>query len=304
LAEDKLAFVFPAFINDYREDPSRGLVAFNEVFQSYLKTAAECTDKKILDFHPESNPLIEDELLNQYISYIYSCSCAHVLLNEGVKPVMMAGYSMGIYAALYIAGSVTFETGLLLIQKAWEAISKTLPHSRYGMCGLIGLTEKDIREITMKHNLNLMIVNRNSDHSFILTGDSFHIRVFMLKAREEGALHVRSIGVTIPYHTNLLDEAAIEFSKTVFTADVHSPGIPLISVLSQDQLEGADRIREEVIKNIHTPFNWLATQQQMFLSGITHFTECGPSMTLYKNSKFIGDAGKFVKWDTLLKESN
>ena len=300
MAEDKLAFVFPAFINDYHEDPSGGLVAFNEVFQSYLKTAAECTDKKLLDFHPESNPLIEDELLNQYISYIYGCSCARVLLNAGVKPGMMAGYSMGIYAALYIAGSVTFETGLLLIHKAWEAIRKTLPHSRYGMCGLIGLTEKDIREITIKHNLNLMIVNRNSDHSFILAGDIFHIRVFMLKAREEGALHVRSIGVTIPYHTNLLDKAAIEFSKTVFTADVHSSQIPLISLLNQERLDSVDHIREEVVKNIHTPFNWMATQQKMHILGITQFTECGPSTTLYKNSRFIRDAGRFVKWNTLI----
>jgi len=301
LAEDKPAFVFPAFISDYREDPSRNIPAFNEIFQSYLNTAAACTDEKLLAFHAVSNPLIEDELLNQYLSYIYGCSCARVLLNKGVNPGMTAGYSMGIYAALFIAGSISFETGLLLIQKAYEAIRKTLPHTHYGMCGVIGLSENDIGEIVLNSNLNLMIVNRNSEYSFILAGDSFHINVFVLKASEEGALHARSFGVTIPYHTNLLEEAASEFSKTVFTADVHSPRIPLISVLNQVRIDDIVLVRAEVVKNIHTPFNWLATQQQMYALGISHFTECGPSLALYKNSKFISGSGKFVKWDSLFK---
>jgi len=302
LAEDRPAFVFPAFISDYREDPARDIPAFNDVFQSFLKTAAACTYEELLSFNPVSNPLIENELLNQYLSYIYGCSCARVLLNSGVIPGMMAGYSMGIYAALFIAGSISFETGMLFIQKAYGAIRNTLPHHHYGMCGVIGLSEKDIREIVLNSNLNLMIVNRNSEFSFILAGDSFHINVFILKAREEGALHARSLGVTIPYHTNNLTEAADEFSETVFTADVHSPVIPVISVLNQRRIDSVDCIREEVVKNIHTPFNWLATQKEMFSQGIGIFTECGPSMALYKNSKFISGSGKFVKWDSLFKK--
>lgn len=302
MAESKPAFVFPAFISDYREDPSRNVPAFNEVFQSFLRTTAACTNEELLSFNAESNPLIENELLNQHLSYTYGCSCARVLLNNGVKPGMTAGYSMGIYAALFIAGSISFETGLLFIQKAYEAIRRTLPLNSYGMCGVIGLSEKDIGEIVLNSNLNLMIVNRNSDYSFILAGDSFHINVFILKAREEGALHARTLGVTIPYHTNLITEAAAEFSETVFSADVHSPGIPVMSVLNQDMIGSIDRLREEVVKNIHTPFNWAATQHQMFHSGISIFTECGPSLALYKNSKFIKDSGKFVKWDSLLNK--
>lgn len=301
MAEDVVSFVFPAFISDYRDDPSRDIPFFREVFQNFLELAAGYTGKDLLSFNPESNPFLEDELLNQYLSYTYGCSCATVLIRSGIKPSMAAGYSMGIYSALFTAGSISFETGLMFIQKAYEAIRKTLPHSRFGMCGVIGLSEKDIREIALTHHLNMMIVNRNSDHSFILAGDSFHIHVFLLKAREEGALHARSLGVTIPYHTNLLDEAATEFSKTVFTADVIAPKIPVISILSQEMLENTDSLKAEVVKNIHTPFNWMAAQISMYNRGISLFTECGPSLALYKNSKFIRDAGRFVKWNFLIK---
>ncbi|MCX6285731.1 MAG: acyltransferase domain-containing protein [Bacteroidetes bacterium] len=303
MAEDTIAFVFPAFISDHRDDPSHGVLGFSKVFQAYLSRAADSVDKELLSFHPESNPMLQDELRNQYISYIYGCSCAGILMKSGVKPAMTAGYSMGIYASLYTAGSISFETGLLFIQKAYEAIRKVLPHGQYGMGGVIGLSEKDIRDIAGQHNLNLMIVNRNSDYSFTVAGNSFHINVFLLKAREEGALHARSLGVTVPYHTNLLSEAAIKLSETVYTAEVRAPEIPIISALSQNLIINAERARMEVVNNIHNPFNWLATQVQMFSSGIRLFTECGPSQALRKNSKFIPGAGKFVNWNTLIRDN-
>ena len=246
--------------------------------------------------------MLKDELLNQYITYIYSCSCAETLVKSGVKPTMTAGYSMGIYASLYIAGSVSFETGLLFIRKAYEAIRGSLPHDKFGMGGVIGLSEKDIRDITDHHNLDIVMVNRNSDHSFIVAGSSFHINLFLLKSREEGALHARSLGVTIPYHTSHLSEAANKLSETVYSADVVDPETPIISVLGQDLILDAGRARKEVVNNIHTPFNWLATQLQMFNSGIRIFTECGPSQALRKNSKFIPGSGKFVKWVNLVRK--
>lgn len=300
MAENPISFVFPAFVSDYRDDPSPQIPGFSDVFNTFLVKAAGYIDRGLLLFHPESNPMLHDELRNQYLTYIYGCSCTRILMKSGIKPGMIAGYSMGIYASLFTAGCISFETGLTFIRKAYEAIRKTMPHGQYGMGGVIGLSENDIREIAFKYNLNLMIVNCNSDYSFILAGDSFHIKVFLLKAREEGALHARSLGVTIPYHTNLLSDAAKELSDTVFSAGVQAPEIPVISVLDQELIDSADRAMHEVVNNIHNPFNWLATQQQMFSSGIHVFTECGPSQALRKNSKFIQGAGKFVSWDTLV----
>jgi len=300
LAEHKIAFVFPAFISDYRDDPSKTVPRFDELFREYLSRAAEYTDKELLAFDRDSNPMLGDELRNQYISYIYGCVSARILMDSGNMPSMLAGYSMGIYAALHTAGSISFETGLSFIGQAYHSIRKFLPDNNYAMCGVIGLSENDIRAIALDRNLSLVIVNRNSNFSFILAGSSFHINVFMLKAKEEGALHVRSLGVSIPYHTDLLAEAAVELSGAVLKAEIHSPVIPLISVLEQDIITDAVRAGTEVVNNIHKPFNWLGTQLKMHDSGIEVFTECGPSQALRKNSKFIPGAGKFVGWETLL----
>ena len=297
---DKIAFVFPAFISEYKDDPFARPGNFNELFVSYLKKAAEFSGEDLLEFKPGEDPTKLSELKNQFISYVYSCTCADLLLHSGVNPAVLAGYSMGIYAALYTASAISFETGLFFIEQAYKAVKKSLSFTKYGMCGVIGLSEKDIKEIASRFDLDLMIVNRNSEVSFVIAGSSFHIHVFALKAKEEGALHIRQLVSTIPYHTNLLSDAAKVLSEVVMTADVQSPHIPVISVLKQDMIADAGRAKEELVNNIYLPFNWYATQIRMFESGIHKFTECGPSQMLFKNSKFIKDAGKFVMWNTLV----
>lgn len=215
---------------------------------------------------------------------------------------MVAGYSMGIYASLYTAGSITFETGLLFIRKAYESIRGTLSSSDFGMGAVIGLSENDILGIIDKFHLNLLIVNRNSEYSFIVSGNSFHVNVFLLKAREEGALSAKSLRVSIPYHTNLLKDAAAELSGTVSITDVRDPEIPVISLLTRQIIADAQGAKNEVIRNIFNPFDWLLTQVEMYRSGIEIFTECGPSRALLKNSKFIPESGKFVIWSSLVKD--
>lgn len=301
MADKRTAFIFPAFIADYRDDPSGSIPRFSLVFKSLLARAAGFADNGLAGFHRDSNPMTGDELRNQYLSYVYSCACSDVLSVHGAKPSMIAGYSMGIYAALYTAGSISFETGLLFIRSAYESMRRILPGMQYGMGAVIGLSENDILGIFQDSGFSLSIVNRNSWHSFIVSGESPQLEAFMLKAREEGALSAKTLGVSVPYHTGLLKDAASELSGTVAGEELNDPQIPLISLLTRQVITDAQAARNEVIRNIFNPLDWFSTQIEMHRSGILTFTECGPSRALLKNSKFIPGAGKFVIWSSLAK---
>jgi [acyl-carrier-protein] S-malonyltransferase len=301
LADENTAFIFPAFISNYRDDPSGSVPVFRNVFNSFLERASSCTGIDLSEFHPESNPMLREELNNQILSYIYGCSCAEILLGTRVKPRMLAGYSMGIYAALYAAGSIGFETGLLFIGNAYQAVRQCLKSSHYGMGTVIGLKRKDIEKIIFDHDLKLVIVNRNSEYSYSLAGDSFHINVFLLKAREEGALNTRSLGVSIPYHTGILKDAATSFARSISHLEIGAPQVPLISVLNREIIGDPGSARKELAENLFNSFDWLETQLRMYSLGIRFYIECGPSNSLLKNSRFIPGSGKFVVWSTLVK---
>lgn len=303
MAYNRTAFIFPAFIADYRDDPSESIPQFSLVFKSLLARAASFADNGLAGFHRDSNPMTGDELRNQYLSYVYSCACSEVLSANRVKPSIIAGYSMGIYASLYTAGSISFETGLFFIRSAFTSIRHALPDMQYGMGAVIGLSENDILGIFQKSGFRLSIVNRNSEHSFIVSGENSQMESFMIKAREDGALSAKTLGVSVPYHTSLLEDAASELSVTLAGEELSDPQVPIISLMNQQLITDAQSARNEVIRNIFNPLDWFSTQIEMHRSGILTFTECGPSRALLKNSKFIPGAAKFILWSSLVKNS-
>jgi len=300
LSDSTTAFVFPAFVRDYHDDKSLQIEDFHDLFHRQLIVASEIVDHDISFFHPENQTFLDHELRTQYMAFIYGCSISDILVERGILPKLLCGYSMGIYAALVHGGALSFENGLLLIRKAFQEISYSTMTGRFGMAGIIGLQEQDIK-IILESLPNVEITNQNSTYSFVLSGHHHDLEIALDSARKEGAFHARMLNVTVPYHSHLLKSAALRFAKFVYTLDIHSLKIPLISVLNQEILYSQEDIKTELVENLYKHFNWHATQVKMQTLGIDQFIECGPGKSLQKNSKFIEGVYKFLSMDEALK---
>ncbi len=293
------AFVFPAFVRDYHDDKSLLIDGFADHFHHQLTLASEIVDPDLSFFDPENQTFLDHELRTQYMAFIFGCTISEILQERGIQPKLLCGYSMGIYAALVQGGAISFENGLLLIRNAFQEISYTNMSGRFGMAGIIGLTEPDIRSI-LNSFPDLEITNQNSSYSFVLSGGQKDLEMALDLAREEGAFHARMLNVNVPYHSHLLKSAALQFAKFVYSLDIHSLRIPLISVLSQKILYSREDIKTELVENLYKHFNWHATQTRMLKMGINLFIECGPGKSLKKNSKFIEGDYQFLSMDELL----
>lgn len=293
--------MFPAFVRDYHEDKSLQQEGFSTLFHQYLIRASELVDPDLSFFHPEDQSFLDHELRTQYIAFIYGCTISDMLLKRGVHPRIICGYSMGIYAALVHGGAVSFENGLLLIRNAFQEISYTTMTGRFGMAGIIGLTEPDIRSILASFP-DVEITNQNSVYSFVLSGHLRDLEKILDHARAEGAFHARMLNVAVPYHSHLLKSAALQFAKFVYSLDIHSMKVPLISVLSQEIIHNQEDIKTELVDNLYRHFNWHATQMKMLEMGIDQFIECGPGKSLKKNSKFIKGKYQFYSLEEALKK--
>jgi [acyl-carrier-protein] S-malonyltransferase len=289
------ALIFPAFASDYEDHPGSHLPGFDEVFQSFLREASHEFDPRLADFDFTANPLLSDELLTQYVTYLYSCAASRSLRGLGLAPSRVAGYSMGIYAALYDSGAVSLQGGLILIREAWKAVSVITAAGHYGMATIIGLSEEDILKIAATAGSQSSISNRNSGHAFVVSGPAAEIRHMLDLATEEGALHARALGTAIPFHAPLLKEAASRFADAIPSVAIADPLTPVVSLVDNRVLANAADIRDEVYRNIFTPLNWHATLLFLLENGVDLLVECGPSRGLVRNSKFI--PGKFTFCD-------
>jgi [acyl-carrier-protein] S-malonyltransferase len=287
------AFIFPAFINEYPENPFCGVQELQVRFEYLLKEASSVADPDLAEFDFASNHFLWDELKTQFLTYIYSCAVADVLSKKRLIPAYSAGYSMGIYAAIVHARVVTFSDGLLLIKQAYETIRNTIQDQKYGMCSIIGLSRADISSMIHSLNPHVEITNQNSCFAFVISGLHSDILSLMQAATEEGALHTHLLNVSLPYHSVFLKETKNDFRDFVETIGFKEPQTKIISLVDQQILEDLTAIKEEVVRNLYSPLNWYHTQTKLLRAGVDLFVECGPGKNLVKNSKFIVGEFKF-----------
>jgi len=283
----KIAFIFPAFAHEYPEESFRGSAHFHKRFYELLGEASRLINPCLERFDPVNNTFLEDEYKTQLVTYVYSSTVSDTLRSGGIHPHFAVGLSMGIYAALYHANSISFETGLRLVSKAWLESIRCLKSKQYGMGGIIGLSEQDAEILIEKNHLQAEITNISSDYSITLSGLFDHIVTLLELARAEGALHTRLLKASVPYHTGILLQARESFRRIVSEMPLRAPSVPVISLVDQKILNTEEEVREELVRNLYTHLHWKKTQEALLEQGVNVLVECGPGRNLAKNARFI-----------------
>jgi malonyl CoA-acyl carrier protein transacylase len=297
----KNAILFPAFVTEFIGTETDELRALGVDIQPYLELAAKICGNGILNFDVKEKSFVQDEEMIQYITYIYSCAVSDVLKKGWIYTDFIAGYSMGIYAALYHARSLSFVDGLNAIQAAYCCIKTAMPPGDFTMGLTGGLEMDDVQKLLKTHGPATHIINSNNPHTFVYSGPVPEIEAIIHAAREEGALMTRVMNVSIPYHSPYLENAAEVFAGFLDTLDLEAPEWPITSSLDQSPLITAENVRTELYKNLAHPFDWFNTVRHFLDQGATCLYECGAGEGLTKINKFIDGDYKTINLKSLRK---
>ncbi|HNW75355.1 MAG TPA: ACP S-malonyltransferase [Bacteroidales bacterium] len=293
------AFVFPAFANNYTHEAKEALPGLEIRFREMLTLFSE--DLARFDF--VTNNFLGDEFLTQVITYAYSCAVSDMLREKGYRAAYVSGFSMGIYSALYHAGSITYKTGLDLLSKAYHDSVECLPDETFTMGTVIGLSPSDVNGLVEKYRLPLEIINQSSPVTITVSGPSAPVRRLLEEAIGEGALKTHILNVSVPYHTHYLEPVAVSFSVHARNAAIHPPTIPVLSQIDQRILHTADDIREELVKNLFRHMNSMNAHETLLSLGVKTFVECGPGRGMKRNARFLEGDFRFYHPSELLSES-
>ena len=284
----KTAFIFPAFVSEYFGNEVEIARNLSEEFDALLNITASNFLPEFSNFSLADKQIIENELFNQVISYIFGCSISSFLKKKDIIPEMIAGNSMGLYAALQCCESVNFEEGLLLVLKAYELIRNEIGKSSMGMGAIVGLDFKDIEEILQLTDGKVTIANTNGAFSFLISGEKSGIEKALNRAKNEGALFTSLVPVDSPYHSGFLRESAIQFDHFIDdNISLKDPIFRIVSSVDQKLIKTVVDIQDELVKNIYYPINWYASMTNMIAEGMSCFVECGAGNSLYKIARFI-----------------
>ena len=231
-----------------------------------------------------SEDLLMDTRYTQMGVFIYECALA--MGQDKLKPDCVAGHSLGEYAALVVAGVLSFEEGVKFIKKRGEVFYEAFQQHPSAMGAIIGVSEEQVLEVIKRvgdeDGESLYIANYNGPGQLVITGARGSVKHACKVLREMGAkralvLPQKGVG----HSPNSAEEGAIlgeELKKLTW----HEAQVPIYQ--DADGLPHTDpkEILENQIKLMTYPVQWTGITMNMITNGVTEFYECGTDDTLQK----------------------
>jgi [acyl-carrier-protein] S-malonyltransferase len=277
------AFVFPGQ-GSQKVSMGHDLFISSKVGKKYFDQANEIMDidiQNIIFNGPEEK--LKETQYTQPAIYIVSVILGHILLEEGYQPDMVAGHSLGEYSACTIAGSLAFETGLLLVKLRAESMQDAGTTNPGTMAAIIGMTDEDV--ISMCNTISsdesvVVAANFNYPGQVVISGNINAVHEAMAKARELGARMAKELNVSGAFHSPLMEPAKKRLSAALDNSEINTATMPVYANVTAEPMIEADELRSNLKNQLDCPVKWHETIDNMKTAGATEMMEVGPGRVL------------------------
>lgn len=209
---------------------------------------------------------------------------ARRLGREGGRPDLIAEHSMGIYAALAVAGSLPEEEALELAFRIGCATAEMGTTGEYAIGCVVGLTHEPL--LAVAGNNGVYLANHNTSRHFLLSGERHKMEGAVTEALNCGAFSARTLLCDAPLHTPLMAEAAGEVRSILAEYRYREPALPLVNHIDQQSLTAAG-MADFMLRELELPVYWERTYRALKARGTTCFYEAGAGEALKKYNRWI-----------------
>lgn len=229
----------------------------------------------------------------QIIMYAMDIAYLEILKAHGIKPDIVAGHSLGQYAALTAAGVITFREASALIRERSRLMNEI--EEKGALCAITSnhmeneFISNICNEIQDSHKGCLSIALYNSNKQTVVGGHKECIEAFQAHMNQFPEYKTKLLAVGQAFHTNVMDSMLDEFAEYVSKLDIHPATSDIILNCTgeyyKEDLTG-EILRKEMIEQCHKPVQWLKIMEQIVNLKDVNIIEVGPgnvSGKLFKN---------------------
>jgi len=227
---------------------------------------------------PEEN--LKKTQVTQPAIFLHSVILAKAL-GENFKPDMVAGHSVGEFAALVTAGAVSFEDGLKLVSKRALAMQKACDAAPSSMAAIIGLDDNIVEDVCNSITDELVVAaNYNCPGQLVISGTLSGLEKACAILKEKGARRALILNVAGAFHSPLMEPAREELAAAIENTTFNKPNCPIYQNVTANAVINESEIKANLISQLTAPVFWTQSIQQMITDGATLFTEVGPGKVL------------------------
>lgn len=279
----KTAFLFPG-------QGSQKVGMVQDLFENYdsvkalIKEADETLGFPIskMMFEGPDTELMKTEFTQPAI-LTASVAVWQVLKEYGLTPDIAAGHSLGEYSALVAAGAISFADAVHTVHLRGRFMQEAVPLGEGGMAAVIGSNPETIVKVcgeVSTEDLPVQAVNFNCPGQVVIAGATAAVEKACEALKEAGARRAIMLKVSAPFHSTLMEPAALRLKEVLDKIDIHDTAIPVVANVNAKEETKADEIRKNLVDQAAHPVHWEESIRNMVAGGVNMTVEAGPGTVL------------------------
>jgi len=237
---------------------------------------------------------ISNTINSQLCLYVTQYAIYKVLEEKGVKPDVVAGFSLGEITALCVAGAYDFIDGLKIVDIRSKLMSEEIKKIQTCMMAVLRLSDEEVIDLCKKHK-STYPVNFNCDGQVVVSTLLDNREILEDSIKKAGGKTI-ILPVSGGFHCEFMKDVSEKIGDYISDIQYKKMDIPLYSNRTSKVYNGDVVIN--IKEHIKSPVLWKKSIINMIDDGVDTFIEIGCGKTL---SGFIKKIDKTV---TILNVEN
>jgi [acyl-carrier-protein] S-malonyltransferase len=212
----------------------------------------------------------------------------------------VAGHSVGEYAALAAARSISFADATRLVRTRGQAMQRAVPPGAGAMAALMGVDFTQAAAIAAQAAEGHVCeaANDNGGGQVVVSGDRIAVERAVAIAKDQGVRRAMMLPVSGPFHSALMAPAAEVMREALAKVAVKPPAVPLVSNVLARPTSDPDEIVRGLVKQVTGTVRWRESVGFMAEAGVDVFYEIGAGKILSGLVKRIAEGASAVSIGT------
>ncbi len=227
---------------------------------------------------------LADTRVTQPLMFTSGIAVWRVLREAGMAmPSVVAGHSLGEFAAMVAADVLSFPDALSLVHTRAQLMAEAVPEGQGGMAALIGMEDQAVVDLcaSLSGERVCEAVNFNAPGQVAISGHLDALEKAVALAREQGCRKALMLAVSVPNHSSLMRDAGASLALAMDQAQWSAPKVPLVQNATATAPESLDTLLLHMKAHVYNPVYWTRTVEALRdVHSVATVLEAGPGKVL------------------------
>ncbi len=203
------------------------------------------------------------------------------------RAIVVAGHSLGEYAALAAAGAFTLGDAARLLRRRGEAMQRAVPAGAGAMAALLGADLplaaaicETAAEAPEGGREVIDPANDNGGGQVVVSGTRAAVERAIEIARTRGVRRAMLLPVSAPFHCRLMAPAAEDMAAALGETPPAAPVVPLVANVTAAKATDPAEIARLLVEQVTRTVRWRESVETMVALGADSFVEIGSGKVL------------------------